>query len=63
MEGSGGYFPQAGLCVDERLDLEARQLESLLLEGRERFSRGGHETPPKIFVGDDLSDEQLYSSL
>src|SRR5216110_1381307 len=43
MERVGGCFPESGLGVDERLNLESREIESLLLESGEGLGWRGHE--------------------
>jgi hypothetical protein len=63
VDGSRRHLPHARLGVDEGLDLEPRQLESLRSDGGERFRWRGDELAAQILVGDDLPDQQLHGSL
>ena len=63
MDFPGRRFPHTGRSIDEGLDLDRCQLEPLFPDGRERLGWCGDESAAQIFVGEDLTNEELHGSL
>jgi len=59
MNALGSRVPHLSIGFDERLDLARREIDSLVTQCHQRFARLADETMPQLFVGADLTDEQL----
>jgi hypothetical protein len=59
----GGVRPQFPLRLNERLDLPARQLETLIAKCRQHPARVFQELLPQVFVGEHAADKELNGLL
>src|SRR2546422_1564546 len=59
MNSPGHRRPYLRIALNDRLDLVARQLESLVLQLRKRLERSLDETDAQLFVCEQATDHEL----
>jgi hypothetical protein len=63
VDALGSVGPQFPLRLNERLDLPARELETLIAKCRQHPARVFQELLPQVFVGEHAADEKLNGLL
>jgi hypothetical protein len=59
----GTNHPKPAIGLDERTDLDVREVETTVSQGRQGFDRSLEKIRAELLVSQNLPDDQLYGSL